>query len=161
MDGVSLARIDGDAAGVKALWQEQAAGKQVEVRVTDAVGNIASTTVVSVGVTKDECDTATPLQLLVAILTLLALSALLYAVAVRRASRLREDELQKEVEDTRAHVARIFSALKAEVKDQLTSLSARKRLTKREEEVLENMTAALALSEKLIQEEIDDFDEEE
>lgn len=163
VDGVSLARIDGGSEGVTVVWQEQQEGKQVEVRAFDNAGNTGFQTFTSEtphAAAPSERTPAAPLELLVAILTLIAVSALLYAIGVRRSSRRREDELTAEVEDTKQHVAKIFTALKGEVKDQLSSLSVRKRLTKREEEVLTNMTSALELSEQLIQEEIDDLDEE-
>lgn len=162
VDGVSIARVDGNADGVTVLWSEQEEGKQVEVRAVDMVGNTSTKlfTATAEGGMNAGTEVAAPLELLVAILTLIAVSALLYAIGVRRSSRQREDELASEVDDTKKHVAKIFGALKGEVQDQLASLSARKRLTKREEEVLANMTAALTLSEQMIQEEIDDFDEE-
>jgi len=79
---------------------------------------------------------------------------------VRRASRQREEDLKAEVFETKVQIKKIFIALRDEMADQIQALSARKKLTKREEEVLHSLTNALQVSETLIQKEMNDFEGE-
>jgi len=161
VEGVSLARIDGDSAGVNVLLKDVAEGASIEVRAFDAAGNTASETFTTewaqVASTSSQ---PVSLEVLVALLTMISVSALLYAIAVRRSSRQREEDLKAEVFETKVQIKKIFIALRDEMADQIQALSARKKLTKREEEVLGSLTNALSVSETLIQKELSDFEGE-
>lgn len=73
-----------------------------------------------------------------------------------RSSAILEKQLLEETVDLKIQIAKIFSALKEEMHDQVQTISNKKRLSKDEEEAIKSMQQALKVSETLIEKEIDD-----
>lgn len=81
---------------------------------------------------------------------------LLQNVMDRKNTALKEEKLRKEARDIQRQTERIFTALRNEIFEQITTLSNKKKLTKKEESVINELNHALKISETLIEKEIKD-----
>lgn len=81
---------------------------------------------------------------------------LLQNVMDRKNTARKEEKLRKEARDIQKQTERIFTALRNEIFEQITTLSSKKKLTKKEEGVINELNHALKISETLIEKEIKD-----
>lgn len=70
-----------------------------------------------------------------------------------------EEELRKETREVEEQMAKIFTALRNEIYDQIQALSKRSRMTKAEKEAVDGLNTALKVSETLVEREIDDIND--
>lgn len=79
-----------------------------------------------------------------------------YAFATRRHYGRKEARLRDETLEIQGQMGKVFVALRDEIKEQVESLGARKRISKGEQQVIENLTRVLEVSETLIKKEVTD-----
>ena len=92
---------------------------------------------------------------LITLVTLLILYLRHEAVSAWR----REKTLRKEIKEARRQNKKIFKALRDEIKEQIQTLSSKKRLNKNETAVIEGLNQTIAVSETLLEKEIEDVDQ--
>lgn len=98
------------------------------------------------------------MSVLVSALALITLVVLLILYLRHEAisARRREESLRKETREVKTQTKKIFKALRDEIKEQIQTLSNKKRLNKNEIAAIEGLTQALSVSETLLDKEIDD-----
>lgn len=101
-------------------------------------------------------DYFTALNLLIAFLLTVILLQLIYIWYERKQVRLKEEKLRKETREIQDQMEKIFSALRDEIYDQISTITKQKRLSKNERTAVEGLTQALEVSETLIEKEISD-----
>lgn len=79
-----------------------------------------------------------------------------YICYIVKRNKMREAKLLHETREIQDQMEKIFSALRAEIYDQIISITKRKRLTNKETEAIEGLTEALDVSQILIEKEIND-----
>lgn len=89
-------------------------------------------------------------------LAIFALLALWVAVRTHLYYRRKGRKLREEMYEVQDQMTKIFTALRDEIYDQVQSLSSRKRLSKGEQRVVEDLTKVLEVSETLVNKEITD-----
>lgn len=82
--------------------------------------------------------------------------ALLVVFIVYRRSRRREAQLREEFMEVHVQLEKIFTALRDEIEIQVNELHRKKRLTKAEKRVVENLQNVLAVSRTLVAKEMKD-----
>ncbi len=136
----------------------------IEVIAVDAAGNRRSadnSVLLSANTVKPNTSTSlmslvTPSNLLLLALLLLLGVTLLYLMQERHNHDELERRLRREITEIKDQTAKIFSALREEIHDQIISITKRKKLTKKEEEAVKSLITALEVSEKLIDKEVND-----
>lgn len=98
----------------------------------------------------------TPTSILIFILVLLNLAQFAFQIFERRRASQREEKLRKETREIQDQMEKIFSALRDEIYDQISTITKRPRLSKKEREAVEGLNNALEVSETLIEKEIND-----
>ena len=101
----------------------------------------------------------TPEVLLIALLSTIVLILLGYLMAERRRYAKEEERLEQELLDIQTQMTKIFKALRAEIYDQIRSITKKKKLSRGEKEAVDGLNKALEVSETLIDKEIKDVED--
>ena len=94
--------------------------------------------------------------LILTTLLVLVLGLAWYAFATRRMYVRKISRLRSETREVQTEMGKVFAALRDEISDQIEGLRSKSRITKGEQQVVENLTRVLNVSETLIQKEIND-----
>lgn len=113
---------------------------------------------VSTDTTKAAEVTLFTLYCLLGVLALLAVVLLAYAWYLKRLMARKEATLRRETAEVRSELKKIFTALHAEVLDQIGTLTKRQRLSAREQETVAALAQALDVSERLLSKELHDVE---
>lgn len=97
-------------------------------------------------------------HLILILLFLLVIAQFIYILQARKKSKIIVNKLLDEIRETQEQTAKIFSALRDEIYDQVNDMSKRSKLSKKEKEVIESLNLALEVSETLIEKEIMDVE---
>ena len=89
-------------------------------------------------------------------LALLTLLASWLAIHATITHRRKERVLRREVRDIEREAGKIFRALRDEIREQIDQIQAKKRITKNEQAVVNNLTRVLEVSETLVGKEVSD-----
>jgi len=80
----------------------------------------------------------------------------MYIIYEKDELRKEEEMLRKETKEVHEQTAKIFTALRNEIYDQVQSISSKKSLSKKEKEAVDGLNQAMKVSEALIKKEIKD-----
>lgn len=139
----------------------------VRVKAYDYAGNMTEASVpvlitagwhppLEVVVTTSVWDLFKGKNLAILLLILAVIALLAYIYLEKRRGKLREEKLRRETKEVQDQMEKIFSALRDEIYDQISGITKRARMSKRERETVETLNQALEVSETLIEKEIGD-----
>jgi len=80
----------------------------------------------------------------------------MYIIYEKDKLRKEEEVLRKEAKEIQEQTAKIFTALRNEIYDQVQSISSKKKLSKKEKEAVDGLNQAMKVSEALIKKEVKD-----
>lgn len=93
-------------------------------------------------------------NILIGFLVGVVISLFGYLFYLKKQYRIREEKLQKEMDEVQEQMQKIFSALRDEIYDQINNISKRPRLSAKEKEAVDSLNLALQVSKTLLEKEI-------
>lgn len=98
----------------------------------------------------------TDTEMLLLTLSILSLWLFVKIIRLKRYHRTRVRRIREEMYEVQEQMAKIFAALRDEIRDQVQRIRSKKRMTKGEQQVVEDLDKVLEVSETLVEKEVKD-----
>lgn len=97
-------------------------------------------------------------ELMLIVLSLIIIALGFYIIIRNHEVKLLEERLREEQEDVREESTRVFTALRNEVLTQIQNIRGKPRMTKKDQEVVDNLIKVLNVSESMLKKEMTDVE---
>lgn len=160
---LSLDVVEDTSVSNYSLLVSESGTYDISVMAYDVAGNSVESearTIVVGGIASQEKNSLvlSGSELFLVLLSLIVIALSLYIMIRNHEVKLREKRLREENEEVREEATRVFTALRNEVLNQIQNIKGKKRLTQKDEEVVQNLMKVLNVSESMLKKEIADVE---